>query len=119
MSTYAKIPLSGSTDGRGKKVVATAIGSGDTIHTATSGSTDGLGDNITIFAYNSDTVDRVLTLGWGGTTDPDDLSKQTIPSQTGLVLVAADMLLRNSLVLKAAAEVANKIVIFGYVTRIT
>lgn len=117
MSTFSKIPLSGSTDGRGIKVAATAIGSGTTIHTATSDAT--LPDNITIFAFNSDTVERVLTLGWGGTTDPDDLIKVTLPSQSGLALVAADLILRNSLVVKAAAEAANVVVLFGYVNRIS
>jgi hypothetical protein len=117
VSVFTKIPLSGSTDGRGKKIVATAIATGDVIHTATSDAT--LPDLVTIFAYNSDTVARVLTLGWGGTTDPDDLIKTSIPSQSGLTIVTADMLLRNGLVIRAAASVANVIVVWGYVNRIS
>lgn len=116
MSTYAKQKLSGSTDGKGIKVTATAIGSGDTIHTAQSGSAL---DLITLFAVNNDTAAIVLTVGWGGTTSVDNEIIQTIPSKSGLVLVAADLPLTNSLVVKAAAGTANKVVIYGYVTRVT
>lgn len=118
MSSYSKIPLSGSTDGRGIKVAASAIGSGTTIHTAAASAT--LPDIVTLFAFNSEaSADRILTLGWGGTTDPDDLFKQTIHAQTGLTLVVADLVIRNSLVVVAAGDAANKLVIFGYVNRIS
>jgi hypothetical protein len=115
VSSYSKIPLSGSTDGRGIKVVATSIGSGTTIHTATSSAT--LFDMPRIYAYNSDTVQRILTLGWGGTTDPDDLIKTTVQPGDGLTLITADLILRNSLVLVAAGDSANKLVVFGFVNR--
>lgn len=116
-TTMTKIPLSGSTHGRGIKVttVAPVDGSDTTIHTAPAGGVDY--DLITLFAYNDDTVARTLELGWGGTTDIDDSIVQSIPSQSGLVLVTADLILRNSLVVVASASVANKIVIFGHVIR--
>lgn len=117
MSTFSRNPFSGSTNGKGVKVAATAIGSGTTVHTASASAT--LADCVTIFAYNSDTTDRILTLGWGGTTDPDDLIKNTIPTQAGLILVVADLVIYNSLVVKAAADVANKVILFGYVNGIT
>jgi hypothetical protein len=118
VSSYSKLPLSGSTDGRGIKVAATSIGSGTTIHTANSSGT--LVDNLTLFAYNSDTVSRLLTLGWGGTTSPDDLLLLTLPpANSGLILVAADLVLRNSLVIKASADAANVVVVHGYVNRIS
>jgi len=118
MATMSKQTLSGSTNGRGIKVttVSPLDGSDTTIHTAVSGTTDT--DLITLFAYNDDTVTRSLTLGWGGTTDPDDLIIQNIPAQSGLTLLVADLPLRNSLVVVASASVANVIVIFGYVNRI-
>jgi len=50
MPTLSEIPLSGSTDGRGIKVAASAIGSGTTIHTAVASNT--LYDLITLYAYN-------------------------------------------------------------------
>lgn len=118
MATISKLTLSGSTNGRGIKVTTASPidGSDTTIHTAVTGTTDT--DLITLFAYNDDTVDRVLHLGWGGTTDPDDLIIQTIPSQAGLVLVTADLPLRNSLVVVASASAANVITVHGYVNRI-
>ncbi len=119
MPTFSKQKLSGSTDGKGIKVAATSIGSGDTIHTAQATTTGGLGDNITIFAQNNDTVTRILTLGWGGTTDPDDLIIQSIASKSGLALIVADLFLWNSLVVKAAADATNKVIIFGYVNKIS
>lgn len=118
MTSFVKLKLSGSTDGKGIKVTATAIGSGDTIHTAQATTTSGLGDNITIFAQNNDTTNRILTLGWGGTTDPDDLIIQTVTAKSGLALIVADLFLWNSLVVKAACDVASKVTLFGYVNRI-
>jgi hypothetical protein len=115
MSTYKRQKLSGSTDGKGIKVAASAIGSGTIIHTASATTTAGLGDLVTLFAYNSDTVGRMLTLGWGGTTSPDDLIDLLLqPKGGGLILVVADLLLMNSLVIKAAGDAANVITIHGY-----
>lgn len=116
MPTMSRQPLSASTDGRGVKVAATAIGSGTTIHTAVASATDR--DLVTLYAYNDDGSDRVLTLGWGGTTDPDDLIIQNIPTQSGLILVTYKLLIRNSLVVKAAGSAANVIVLFGHVDQI-
>lgn len=117
-NTISRQTLSGSTNGRGIKVttVGPIDGSDTTIHTAVSGTSDT--DLITLYAYNDDTVERVLHLGWGGTTDPDDLIIVPIPSRQGLVLVTADLPLRNSLAVVASGEVANVLVIFGYVNRI-
>ena len=115
MSTYKRQKLSGSTDGKAIKVAATSIGSGTTIHTASATTTAGLGDLVTLFAYNSDTVDRMLTIGWGGTTSPDDLIDVYLqPKGGGLVLVVADLIIVNSLVVKAAADAANVVTIHGY-----
>jgi hypothetical protein len=118
MNTMSKRTLSGSTNGRGIKVttVAPVDGSDTTIHTAVSGTDDT--DFITLYAYNDDTVTRYIELGWGGTTDIDDTIRVDIPPLSGLTLVVADLPLRNALVVVASAEVANKIVVFGHVTRI-
>lgn len=117
-NTMSKIPLSGSTNGRGIKVttVAPIDGTDTTIHTAVTGTTDT--DYITLFAYNDDTVAHTLHLGWGGTTDPDDLIILDLPPRQGLVLVVAELPLRNALVVVASADVANVVVIHGHVTRI-
>lgn len=118
MATMSKIPLSGSTNGRGIKVTTASPidGSDTTIHTGVTGTSDT--DYVTLYAYNDDTSTRALHLGWGGTTDPDDFIIVDIPPQAGLQLVVADLPIRNSLVVVASASAANVIVIYGHVTRI-
>jgi hypothetical protein len=115
MATISRIPLSGSTDGRGIKVVATAS-SGTTIHTATSSTSDC--DVITLYAYNSSASAVNLTLQWGGTTSVDDDIKLSIPATSGLTLVVPDMVLRNSLVVRAYAGTANVITLHGFANRV-
>jgi hypothetical protein len=116
--TVTKQPLSGSTHGRGIKVttVGPIDGSDTTIHTAVASTTDR--DEVSLYAYNSDSIERLLHLGWGGTTLPDDGLIVPIPSKAGWVLVVADLLIRNSLVVVASAETANVIALNGYVHQI-
>lgn len=114
MATYTKIKLSGSTDGMGVKVVQTAT-LGTTIHTAHATSLD----EIWLWAVNSDTVERKLTIEYGGATSPDKLIEVTIPPEGGLALVIPGLLLTNSLVVTAFAASGNVIMIHGFVNRIT
>lgn len=113
MATYSKLKLSGSTDGKAIKVTTTST-PGDTIHTAHASALD----EIWVFAQNTDTVDRKLTIEYGGTTSPDNLIEITIPAESGLVTVVPGLLLTNSLVVKAFAATANVITISGFVNRI-
>jgi hypothetical protein len=115
-TTVSRIPLSGSTHGRGVKVAATAS-SGTTIHTATSSTTDC--DVVTIYAYNSSGSAVNLTLQWGGTTSVDDDIKLSIPATSGLTLIAPDLVLRNSLVIRAYAGTADVVTIHGFANRVT
>lgn len=115
MTTFAKALLSGSTNGKDIKVVATSS-AGTTIHTAVSGTSSF--DEIWLWAVNHDTVARLLTIQWGGTTSPDDNIEVTIPAQGGLTLVIPGLLLQNSLVVKAFAAAANVILINGFVNTI-
>lgn len=114
----AKRVLSGSTHGRPIKVAATAT-PGTTIHTATSESDEGRYDEIYLFATNTDSSSRTLTIEWGGTTSPDDLVTDafTIPPSVGPVLIIPGLVLRNSLVVKAFASSANVVLISGFVHR--
>ena len=120
MATFARLPLSGSTNGRGIKVVATSS-SGTTIHATGTNSTDQ--DEIWLYAYNSDTTARLLTVQYGSTSTPDDDIKITIPSQTGLTLVVPGLTLTGTgaaaNTVRAYAATANVIVIYGYLNRIT
>ena len=118
MATYSKLTLSGSTDGRAIKVAATAT-AGTLIHTASSTATTY--DEIWLYAQNTDTTARKLTIEWGGTTAPDDLMELTISPESGLVLVAPGLILKGNataLIVRAFAATANVVTIHGYVNRI-
>ena len=117
MATFTKTLLSGSTNGKAIKVVATAT-AGTTIHTAVSG-TASL-DEIWLYAHNSSAATVKLTLEWGEATAPDGNIEINIGAEgTGLVLVAPGILLQNSLVVKAFAGTANVVTLTGYVNRIS
>lgn len=113
-TTFGQTVLSASTDGRNVKVAQTAT-PGTTIHTAQSDAT--LVDQVFLYATNTDTTDRKLTVEFGGTTSPDDLHEVTIPAESGPVLVIPGFPLRNGLVVKAFAAVSNVLNINGYVLR--
>jgi hypothetical protein len=91
MATFSKEILSGSTDGRMIKVAATAT-AGTTIHTGSATATTL--DEVWLYAVNSDSTDRKLTIEWGGVSSPDDLIEFTVPAESGLYLVALVLLLR-------------------------
>jgi hypothetical protein len=120
MATFAKTILSGSTDGRGIKVAATAS-AGTTIHTGSS--TAAHIHEIWLYAVNSSATAAVkLTVQWGGTTSPDDEIEVTVQPESGLVLVAPGLLIKGNatpLVVRAFAGTANVITIHGYVHTIT
>jgi hypothetical protein len=115
MATFTKTILSGSTDGRAIKVVQTAT-AGTTIHTGSSSATTL--HEIWLYAQNTDTTARKLTIEWGGTSAPDDLIELTIAPESGLVLVAPGLLIKGNaspLVVRAFASSANVVTIHGYV----
>ncbi len=116
MATYSKQKLSGSTNGKQIKVVATAT-LGTTIHTAVTGTTDW--DEIWLYAVNSSTSAVKLTIEWGEATAPDGNIEITIAAESGYTLVVPGLLLQNSLVVTAFAGTASVILINGYVNRIT
>lgn len=111
MTAYTREPLSGSTHGRGIKVVATAT-AGTTIHTGQANTT--LTDVVTLYAYNSDPQIQTVTLEWGGTTAPDDNMKFDVPPGA-TVCIVPDLIIRNSLVIRAFATKANVVAIFGFI----
>jgi len=116
MQQAEKLKLSGSTDGLGVKVSATAT-LGTTIHTAVTGTTDF--DEIYLYAYNGHTADVVLTIEFGGATVPDNTIVQTIPFKEGRYIVLDGQLLQNTKVVTAFAGTTDVIVLYGYVHRIT
>lgn len=120
MATFTKTLLSGSSQGRAVKVVATAS-SGTTIHaTGTSSSTI---DEVWLYAYNSSTGPVTLTVQYGGTTAVDNDIKIDIPPTSGLTLVVPGLILTGdgttAATIRAYAGTANVITISGYVNRIS
>ena len=119
MATFTKSTLSGSTDGRPIKVVATAT-AGTVIHTGSTTATTI--DEVWLYATNTDAADVKLTLEWGGVSSPDDLIEQTITTEAGLVLIAPGLLVKgnsSALIVRAFAATANVITISGYINQIT
>ena len=115
MATFSKTKLSASTNGKAIKVVATAT-AGTAVHVAVSGTDDW--DEVWLWAVNSDSTPRKLTLEWGEATAPDGNIESTIPAESGLVLVAPGLLLQNGLALKAFCASANVVLLHGYVNQI-
>lgn len=118
MASFLKRKLSGSTDGKGIKIVQTAT-AGDTIHTAVAGTTAGTFDEIWLFAYNGHTAAVTLTIEFGGATVPDQNIVCTLATKSGLQLVVPGLILQNAMVVKAFASSANVVTISGYVNTIT
>lgn len=115
MGTFTKTILSGSTDGRGIKIAATAT-PGTTIHTGPSAVTDL--HEVWLWATNTSTSTVKLTIEWGGTTSPDDLIEQTLGAESGLYLIIPGLMLKGNaspLVVRAFAGSGNVVNITGYV----
>lgn len=119
MAAFSKQFLSGSTGGRLIKVAATAS-TGTTIHAT--GTSSSILDEIWLYAVNSDTTARKLTIEFGGTTSPDDLIELTVAAESGLVLIVPGFVLAGTgaaaRTVTAFAATANVVSIGGYVNRI-
>lgn len=115
MATFNKSILSGSTDGKGIKVVQTAT-AGTTIHTGST--TAATLHEVWLYAVNSSASDVKLTIEWGEATAPDGNIEYTVKAENGLYLIVPGLILKGNataLVVKAFAATANVIVIHGYV----
>lgn len=118
MANIAKRKLSGSTNGRMIKAVATAT-PGTLLHTSVTGTNAGTFDEIWLYAVNSDSTNRKLTIEFGGTTAPDDIIEYTVPAEDGLHLIVPGLILQNACVVRAFAATANVVLVGGYINQIT
>lgn len=120
MATFVKTTLSGSTQGKGIKVSATAS-TGTTIHAT--GTSSSIIDEVWLYAYNSSTAYVLLTVQYGGTTAVDNDIKITLPPQSGLTLVVPGLILTGTgaaaNTVYAYADTTNVVTISGYVNRIS
>ena len=104
--------LSASTNGRQIKVAATAT-PGTLLHTAVSG-TDSI-DYVTLEAVNISSSTVTLTIEWGGTTSPDDHVVIELGAKRGRQVVIDRCGLNNGLAVRAFADSANVVTIYGEV----
>lgn len=120
MATFSKVTLSGSTQGKAIKVVATAS-TGTTIHAT--GTSSSIIDEVWLYAYNSSAAAVTLTIQYGGTTAVDNDIKLSIPATSGLTLVVPGLILTGTgsaaNTIYAFAATTNVITINGYVNRIS
>lgn len=119
-NAVAKIPFSGSTQGQGIKVVATAT-AGTLVHTTGTSAT--VIDEVWLYLWNSHTADVLTTIEFGGATAPDQNIVLTVPFKAGLLLAIPGLPLLGSgaasLTVKVFAATTNVIVVLGFVNRIT
>jgi hypothetical protein len=118
MATFSKSTLSGSTDGRGILVAATAT-AGTLIHTGPTVTTSF--DEIWMYAQNTSASAVKLTVEWGGVTAPNDHIEFSVPPESGLYLVAPGLLIKGNataLIVRAFAATTNVLTIHGYVNKI-
>ena len=116
MATITKAKLSGSTDGKGILVTASAT-PGTVIHTSTALATAGNFDEIWLWAMNTDASDRKLTLEIGGTT-AGFIDEVTIPAEGGYILVVPGFILQNAAAVAAFAALGSVINIMGFINQI-
>ena len=120
MATFSKELLSGSSQGRGILVAATAT-PGTTIHATGTSAT--IEDEIWLYAVNSSASGVKLTVEFGGTTSPNDLIEFTVAAESGLYLIVPGLVLTGTgsvaSTVRAFAATGSVINIFGYVNRIT
>jgi hypothetical protein len=120
MATFTKVHLSASTGGQPIKVVATAS-TGTTIHTTGTSATTI--DEVWLYATNTDSVARTLTIEYGGVTNPDNRIILTISAQSGLTIAVAGLILSGTGAvgrsITAYGSSTNVINLVGYVNRIS
>ena len=116
MATYSKIPLSGSLNGKQIIITAVTSGSANPIHTAVDGAISM--DEVWLYAYNDATASLQVSILWGGTIEPNNVYRSTIPSRSGRTLIADGVLLQNGNVISAYAQASASIMIDGFVNRI-
>ncbi len=110
----SKLILSGSTNGKSIIVSATST-PGTTIHDCDASALD----EVFLWAWNDETATLLLTLEWGGVSDPGNLLKVEIPAQGAEpTLLVPGWIGTGSINIDAFGASANKLHIFGYVNRI-
>lgn len=117
----ASVHLSGSPGGGRQIKIAATSTPGTTVHAT--GASASVQDELWLWASNSDTTARKLTIEWGGVASPDDLIEQTIPAEAGLYPIVQGLRLSGTggagREVKAFCETTNVVMVSGHVNRIS
>lgn len=115
MAVYSKENLSGSTNGRPILITPTST-AGETIHDAHATATD----EIWLYAWNSSAATVLLTIEYGGVSDPADIFEINIPPVGAKkTLVIEGMVATGSVNIDGFAGSADVVSVQGFVNRIT
>ena len=115
--TETRIGFSAATNGATMTVNTTSAISPMTVHTTGPGIYNW--DDIWIWAANTDTVSRTISLYFGAHSSLGDqvVGNYDLPPGGAPVLICPGLFLQNSGVVEAYASIANKINLTGYVNR--
>jgi hypothetical protein len=109
--------FSASTNGRGVTVTGTTA-TGTLIHTSVTGANDW--DEVYLYAVNTTTVNRKLTVEWARSTGQAGQPIEfTVPLEDGLYLVVPGLPLGGGRQVRAYTASASSITVHGFVNRIT
>lgn len=117
MATYAKIILSGSTNGRPIAITNTAA-TGTIIHTSATATGNNNADEVYLWANNHATTSgpHRLTVEFGGTSGTDQMVYDIFPGEH--IMVVPGVPLNAGLVVRAFATASTLFNVYGYVNRI-
>lgn len=119
MGSIAKLPLSGSSQGKPILIAATAS-TGTTVHATGTSST--IIDEVWLYCTNNDTISRNITIEFGATGTGNQITA-SIPAKSGLSILVTGLVLTGTgsvaSTITAFSNVTNVISISGYINRLT
>jgi hypothetical protein len=119
MATFTKVLLSGSNQGQPILIAATST-PGTSIHST--GTSSSIIDCVTLYAHNTDTSARKLTIEYGGTSTNNTI-EVTVPAESGLMLVVPQLPLTGTgsaaKSIAAFCATTNVVALSGFVDRIS
>ena len=118
MPSYVKIILTGSTQGRAIPVTGVAPSTANTIHTAVTDTGGGF-DELYIWAVNTATATREITLRWGCTVTGQGIRHMSVQvtQLSGPVLMIPGWPLNGGDTVRAYVTIADQVAVYGYAHR--
>lgn len=116
MPQYSKEVFSESVSGRMVEIVLAAT-PGSLVHTTLTSAT--ILDEIWLYATNTNTTSRELTVEWGNTDVKQSQVTVTLEAKAGHVLIIPGMILGSAQNVRAFLDVASGVNMAGWINRIT